>query len=213
MESNTKAFYPAHPSTSVDKGDILSIFTALIIVSAIALVFRPPVAEAGLEVLEPLAPVGIPTPAVTTPPAPTSLALPDMTRISYTTGARDYPIWYLPDNLTGYGGSDPLWKETGIVPFAYIHEARGGITRAFHVPYAVWRLNCSVSATVRPEAAHFRMALVELESGTIVEGAELRYPGSIVKTVERGGKDFYLIVGVDAIDSYRITLETLPEYL
>jgi len=213
MESNTKAFYPAHPSTSVDKGDILSIFAALIIVSAIALVFRPPVAEAGLEVLEPLAPVGIPTPAVTTPPAPTSLALPDMTRISYTTGARDYPIWYLPDNLTGYGGSDPLWKETGIVPFAYIHEARGGITRAFHVPYAVWRLNCSVSATVRPEAAHFRMALVELESGTIVEGAELRYPGSIVKTVERGGKDFYLIIGVDAIDSYRITLETLLEYL
>ena len=213
MESNTKAFYPAHPSTSVDKGDILSIFTALIIVSAIALVFRPPVAEAGLEVLEPLAPVGIPTPAVTTPPAPTSLALPDMTRISYTTGARDYPIWYLPDNLTGYGGSDPLWEETGIVPFAYIHEARGGITRAFHVPYAVWRLNCSVSATVRPEAAHFRMALVELESGTIVEGAELRYPGSIVKTVERGGKDFYLIIGVDAIDSYRITLETLLEYL
>ena len=213
MESNTKAFYPAHPSTSVDKGDILSIFTALIIVSAIALVFRPPVAEAGLEVLEPLAPVGIPTPDVTTPPAPTSLALPDMTRIPYTTGARDYPIWYLPDNLTGYGGSDPLWKETGIVPFAYIHEARGGITRAFHVPYAVWRLNCSVSATVRPEAAHFRMALVELESGTIVEGAELRYPGSIVKTVERGGKDFYLIIGVDAIDSYRITLETLLEYL
>ena len=213
MESNTKAFYPAHPSTSVDKGDILSIFTALIIVSAIALVFRPPVAEAGPEVLEPLAPVGIPTPAVTTPPAPTSLALPDMTRIPYTTGARDYPIWYLPDNLTGYGGSDPLWKETGIVPFAYIHEARGGITRAFHVPYAVWRLNCSVSATVRPEAAHFRMALVELESGTIVEGAELRYPGSIVKTVERGGKDFYLIIGVDAIDSYRITLETLLEYL
>ena len=213
MESNTKAFYPAHPSTSVDKGDILSIFTALIIVSAIALVFRPPVTEAGPEVLEPLAPVGIPTPAVTTPPAPTSLALPDMTRISYTTGARDYPIWYLPDNLTGYGGSDPLWKETGIVPFAYIHEARGGITRAFHVPYAVWRLNCSVSATVRPEAAHFRMALVELESGTIVEGAELRYPGSIVKTVERGGKDFYLIIGVDAIDSYRITLETLLEYL
>jgi hypothetical protein len=57
------------------------------------------------------------------------------------------------------------------------------------------------------------MALVELKSATIVEGAELRYPGSIVKTVERGGKDFYLIVGVDAIDSYRITLETLPEYL
>ncbi|WP_292491479.1 hypothetical protein [Methanoculleus sp. 10] len=81
------------------------------------------------------------------------------------------------------------------------------------MPYAIWRLNCSVSATVRPEAAHFRMALVERESGTIVEGADLRYPGSIVKNVERGNRDFYLIVGVDEIDSYRITLETLPEFL
>lgn len=112
------------------------------------------------------------------------------------------------------GGSDPLWKENeGIVPFAYIEEARGGITEAFHVPYTVWRLNCSVSATVRPEAAHFRMALVDLESGSIIEGAELRYPGSIIKNVERGGKDFYLIVSVNEIDSYRITLETLPKYL
>ncbi len=197
----------------MDKGDILSIFAALVIVSAIALIFRPPIAEAGPEASEPLAPVDIPTLAVTTPPTPTSPALPDLTRISYTTGARDYPIWYLPDNLTRYGGSDPPWEETTVVPFAYIEEARGGITTAFHVPYAAWRLNCSVSATVRPEAARFRMALVELKSATIVEGAELRYPGSIVKTVERGGKDFYLIVGVDAIDSYRITLETLPEYL
>ena len=57
------------------------------------------------------------------------------------------------------------------------------------------------------------MALVERESGTIVEGADLRYPGSIIKNVERGGRDFYLIVGVDEIDSYRITLETLPEFL
>ena len=106
-----------------------------------------------------------------------------------------------------------MWKGTDIVGFAYIQEARGGITETFHVPYAVWRLNCSVSATVRPEAAHFRMALVERETGSIVEGADLRYPGDIVKNVEIGNRNFYIIVGAEAIDSYRITLETLPEFL
>ncbi len=197
----------------MDKGDALSILAALIIVSAMALVFRPPVAEAGPEVTEIFAPESTTTPAATAPAVPALPASPDPARISYATGIRDYPLWHLPDNLTSRGGSDPPWKETGVVPFAYVEESRGGITRTFHVPYAIWRLNCSVSATVRPEAAHFRMALVERESGTIVEGADLRYPGSIIKNVERGGRDFYLIVGVDEIDSYRITLETLPEFL
>jgi hypothetical protein len=80
------------------------------------------------------------------------------------------------------------------------------------VPYAVWRLNCTVSSTIRPEAAHFRMALVEFSGGTIVEGADLHYPGSIIKNVERGGKDFFLIVSVDNVDRYQIVLETLPGY-
>ena len=57
------------------------------------------------------------------------------------------------------------------------------------------------------------MALVDIKSGTIVKGAEMRYPGSIIKNVQVGGKDFYLIVGVEDISSYRITLETLTEYL
>lgn len=194
----------------MDKGDVFSILAALIIVSVVALVLRPPMTEAGPTVPE----SPVPTPLVTTPPAPTSPVPLEPVRISYTTRVWDYPCCHLPDNLTLYGSSDPLWKETrNIIPFAYIEEGRGGITEAFHVPYAVWRLNCSVSATIRPEAAHFRMALVELESGTIVEGADLHYPGSIIKNVERGGKDFYLIVSVDEIDSYRITLETLPGYL
>lgn len=197
----------------MDKGDVLSIFAALIIVSAMALFFRPPVAEAGPEVPDTLAPESTPTPAVTTLSTPVPPVHPDPIRISYTTRLQDYPIWHLPDNLTARGGSDPMWKGTDIVGFAYIQEARGGITETFHVPYAVWRLNCSVSATVRPEAAHFRMALVERETGSIVEGADLRYPGDIVKNVEIGNRNFYIIVGAEAIDSYRITLETLPEFL
>ncbi|WP_366515169.1 hypothetical protein [Methanoculleus sp.] len=194
----------------MDKGDVFTILAALVIVSMIALVLRPPVAEIVPEVPE----SPTPTPSVTATPAPTSPMPLEPVRLSYVTNIWDYPCCYLPGNLTLYGGSDPPWKEArGIIPFAYIEEGRGGITEVFHVPYAVWRLNCSVSATIRPEAAHFRMALVELESGTIIEGADLQYPGSIVKNVERGGKDFYLIVSVDDIDSYRITLETLPGYL
>ncbi len=194
----------------MDKGDVITILAALIIVSAIALAFRPPAAEAGPETL---APERTPAPADTTPPIPASPKYPIPARITYTTRLQDYPIWHLPDNLTARGGSDPLWKETRIVPFAYVEEGRGGITGTFHVPYAVWRLNCSVSATIRPEAAHFRMALVEKESGTIAEGADMRYPGSIIKNVEVGNKDFYIIVGVEAVDSYRITLETLSDFL
>ncbi|WP_292517707.1 hypothetical protein [Methanoculleus sp.] len=198
----------------MDKGDILSILAALLIVSVAGIVFHPPAMETGPEAPVSNPPESVPTPPITASPAPTLPVPLEPARISYTTGIWSYPRCYLPDNLTQYGGSDPLWKESpDIVSFAYIEEARGGVTETFHVPYTVWRLNCSVSATVRPEAAHFRMALVERESGMIIEGADLRYPGTIVKNVERGGKDFYIIVSVDDVDSYRITLETLPGYL
>lgn len=193
----------------MDRGDVFSILAALIIISVLALIFRPPVAEAGQEIPE----IPISTPPITILPKQTPATPPEPVRISYTTRVWDYPCCHLPGNLTLYGSSDPPWKGTGeIIPFAYIEEERGGITEVFHVPYAVWRLNCSVSSTIRPEAAHFRMALVELESGTIIEGIDLHYPGSIIKNVERGGKDFYLIASVDEVDSYRITLETLPGY-
>ncbi|MDN7012811.1 hypothetical protein FGW20_07105 [Methanoculleus sp. FWC-SCC3] len=193
----------------MDKGDVLSILAALIVVSVIALVLRPPVAETVPEV--PRTPT--PTPFVTVPPKQTPAAPLEPVRLSYTTAVWDYPCCHLPGNLMLYGGSDPPWKGTQeVIPFAYVEEGRGGITEVFQVPYAVWRLNCSVTSTIRPQAAHFRMALVDLDSGTIIEGAELHYPGSIIKNVERGGKDFYLIVSVDEVDSYRITLETSPKY-
>jgi hypothetical protein len=194
----------------VDKGDVFSILAALVIVSVLVLLVRPPIAEAGPEAPE----IQDPTPPITISPAQTPAAPSEPTRFSYATGVWDYPLCHLPGNLALYGGSDPPWRGTReTIPFAYIEEGRGGITEVFHVPYAVWRLNCTVSSTIRPQAAHFRMALVEFESGNVVEGADLHYPGSIIKNVERGGKDFYLIVSVDDVDSYRITLETLPEYI
>lgn len=211
---NPKVFYLAHPSTPVDRGDVFSILAALILVSVVAVAVQMPPAEAGAAAPQIPTQASTPTPAVTASPAPASPGLPEPVRISYTTGIWDYPCCHLPANLTSYGGSDPPWpRATEITPFAYIEETKGGITRTFYVPYDVWRLNCSVTATVRPEAARFRMALVERESGTIIEGAILQYPGSIIKNVERGSKDFYLIVSVDEVDAYRITLETLPNYL
>jgi len=196
----------------VDKGDVISIIAALLIVSLVAVVFHSPVAEAGPEVPAPGQQVTPTAPPVTPPPTPEPPRLPEPFRISYATAFWDRPICHLPANLTYYGASDPLWKNSAdIVPFAYIEEGRGGITEIFHVPYALWRLNCSVSATIRPEAAHFRMALVDLERGAIVKGAEMRYPGSVIKNIQIGGKDFYLIVSVEDVSSYRITLETLTE--
>ena len=198
----------------MDKGDVFSILAALILVSAVAVAVQMPPAETGPATPEIPTQASTPTPAVTASPTPASPALPEPFRIFYTTGIWDYPRYHLPTNLTTYGGSDPPWPgATEIIQFAYLAEAHGGITSTFYVPYNVWRLNCSVTATVRPEAARFRMALVERESGEIVEGAMLQYPGSIIKNVERGGKDFYLIVSVDDVDTYRITLETLPNYL
>ena len=198
----------------MDKGDALSIFAALILVSAVAVAIHMPAAEAGSATPDIPAPESAPTPSITASPTPEAPGLPELTRISYTTGIWDYPCCHLPANLASYGGSDPPSPgATEIVPFAYVEEAKGGITRTFYVPYDVWRLNCSVTATVRPEAARFRMALVDRERGTIIEGAGLQYPGSIIKNVERGGKDFYLIISVDEVDACRITLETLPGYL
>ena len=57
------------------------------------------------------------------------------------------------------------------------------------------------------------MALIDAETGTIVDGAELHFPGNIIKNVQVGNKEFYLIIGAENIDSFQITLETLSRYL
>lgn len=198
----------------------MAVISALVIVSLVALVFQSPVAEVGEKEKIPGTMITeIPTPpesTVTIPPlTPKPMTTPpEPFRITYSTDFWDRPHVHLPENLVVYGGSDPLWKnDADIVTFAYVEEKRGGITDVFHVPYPVWRLNCSVTPTIRPESASFKMALVDLENEIIVKGAEFRYPGSIIKNVQRGGKDFYLIVSADGVDSYRISLETQTQYL
>lgn len=198
----------------VDKWDLCSVLAALAIVAVVAVVFGP-APEA-----VPVSPVAAPaeTPVPTTPssgdsgfvPLPAATASPGPYRIVYETDYRKYPRYYLPSNLSSFGGSDIPWKTDHTVPFAYVEGSDGGVTETFTVPSPVWRMNCTVSAERRPQAALFRMALIDAETGGIVEGAELRYPGSIIKNVQSGDGTYYLIIGCDYVDRYVISLETFP---
>jgi hypothetical protein len=198
----------------VDKGDVISILAALIIVSSVAVLFNPLATQEYSGNSEPFPPETVVPPSVTESlPSPTPSAPSSPIRIFYQADLTRYPNYYLPDNLSFFGGSDLPWKTGTIVAFAYVKEARGGITQEFFVSYPVWRLNCTTVATTKPAAAHFRMALIDAETGAIVDGAELHFPGNIIKNVQVGNKEFYLIIGAENIDSFQITLETLPRYL
>ncbi len=200
----------------MDTGDIISILAALLIVAVIAVVFNPAAGgeTAGQETLPgpeetPYRPLG---PTIAGPsPSPTPAAL-EPYRIRYDPDYRKYPLYYLPANMSTFGGSDILWKSNGAIPFAYVEEYGGGVTGTFSVPYSVWRMNCTVYAERRPQAALLDFVLVSADNGTIVEGGEIRYPGSIVKNVQSSG-EYYLIVGCENVDRYRIDLETLPAYV
>jgi hypothetical protein len=211
MRAIRRCFHLAHPSNHVDKGDIISILAALIIVSMLAVMLNPLAVRDDTQSSEPADPPH--TPTVITAPTDTPASSGESYRIRYETRIQKYPYPYLPGNLSSFGGSDPLWKTQEVIEFAYIEEASGGITKPFSVPYPVWRLNCTVIADKKPAGAQFRMALFDAETQNLIEGAELRFPGSIVKNVQVGYKEFYLIVGVVDVDMYRITLETLPRYL
>ncbi len=82
-----------------------------------------------------------------------------------------------------YGFSDVQWQYNSSVAFAYIEENHGGITEPFTVPYPIWRMTSTLYATRTPEDARFRMILVDEQSGRILEGAEIHFPGSVTKTV------------------------------
>ncbi len=196
----------------MDRRDIITFFAALVVVSIVAIVAHPAPA------VQQNNPPAYTPDAGTPPPAPSPSAASGQTppaaepctpcRILFEKDFLKYPVYLLPANLSLAGGSDLIWRTSNISTFAYVEGVRGGVTQTFSVPYPVWRLNCTVYAETAPQYAHFRMAVVDAETGTIVEGAEIRYPGSICRNVHVGGKEFYIIVGADHVDRYRITLET-----
>jgi hypothetical protein len=130
------------------------------------------------------------------------------TRISYTTDYSRYPVRFLPSDMGIYGFSDIAWRYNSSVTFAYVEENHGGITETFTVPYPVWRMTTTLTATRTPENARFRMILVDEKSGLILEGVEIRFPGRVEKTVAARGRPLYMVIDARNVDRFVITLET-----
>jgi hypothetical protein len=56
------------------------------------------------------------------------------------------------------------------------------------------------------------MALSYADTGGIISGEEIVYPGTSYRIVRTANTSMYMIIGVQNIDSYRILLETPREY-
>jgi hypothetical protein len=194
--------FPGIPVT-VERADFVSIAAGVIIVIIIAAILNPPSFTPEIQ--------PVPTPVPTASPAtlalPEPTAVPGPVRIAYETDYKNFPTIHLPGNLSTFGASDLPWTGQESRVIAYVEGSTGGITRTFSSPSSVWRINCTTHATLRPQYARFRMALVDAHTGKIVQGAELMYPGNIFKTVERQNREFYMIIGCDNIDQFIVTLE------
>lgn len=211
----------------METGDILTLVGGVAIVIIIALVANPhylsglttPAAPAPVTTpAETMAPV-TPTPAVTLalPPSLTETPAPESTpappyRIVYTSQPFSYPRFKMPDNMDTFGASDVAIRNREMVPFAYISDSRGGLTRKFNVPYPVWVINTTVIANRTPQYGNFKMALCYVSNGTVITGEEILNRGNLYRVVESSGSDMYMIITTDYIDSYTMSLETPRDY-
>jgi hypothetical protein len=212
----------------VETGDILTVAGGLIIVLVIALIANPQY----LSGLQASFPAGTPAPTQTqlpqttiTTPRPTSVAatitsatptsLPTISspqRIYYTDKPFSYPVVRLPERLDIFGESDIRRSGQDVVAFAYIEEARGGLTQTFTVPYPVWVMDIQVIDNTTPNDAVFRMALCYAANGTIIDGVEIVYPGAAYKKIQTSNTPLYLIISTTSIEKYRIELQTFRQY-
>ncbi|MHC1630466.1 MAG: hypothetical protein ACXQTG_05920 [Methanoculleaceae archaeon] len=192
----------------MNKGDIASLIAGVAIVVAVATVYygdttpsderMPGRTDVYVTV------TAIPTPTPTGPPEYTGAVY----RIRYTDDYFSYPVWWMPDNLTTYGGSDPPAWRGGSRTIARLEEEHGGVSEIFVVHSPVWRLNCTVDATGAPAGAMFGMMCVDARSGEILNAGELRGTGIIQKNIHRGGNETYIVVDARSIDRFSITVET-----
>ncbi len=118
----------------------------------------------------------------------------------------------LPAHFGSYGDSDPSWAYTNVTTFAVMEGSRGGVTERFAVPYALWRINCSVAAERTPQYTRFQLALMDAETGSLVDALEMRYPGSSTRIIREHSREFYLILGASQIDRFTIALEVPEEW-
>lgn len=201
---------------TMTSSDLLSVVAGVAIVIIIACVAHPgwfPQAAAPEE-STPALTTTTPTPALQVPqtPAPTPAVLEQ--KLAYVRyPAKEYQISTIPENISYKGGSDPPWSESNISAFAYLEESHGGVTETFTVPYQVWRINCTLENGRKPESAGLTVLLVDAKENRIIDGAEIRGPGTIIKNIEISNRPFYLIVKTQNSDPFRITLETKTKYL
>jgi hypothetical protein len=197
----------------MERGDLAAVLIGLVLVIILTVVLSPP-APSAAQATGPVVPTRVPTipvtpVTVTTGPIST-LPVPSPAttrRILYTSDYSRFPVRYLPGDMGMYGSSDAEWQYKSSVAFAYIEEDHGGITEPFTVPYPLWRMTSTVYAIKTPERARFRMILVDEQSGLVLEGAEIRFTGSVTKTVATGRRPVYLVIATENVDRFTINLE------
>ena len=203
----------------MSSGDILSVAAGVGIVILIACVVHPgwlafPAAPGSAPDIGASGNTPVPTPPlpVVTPPLPSVSR--DIQKLTYVRNPSvTYQIYLLPDTMSTFGASDPPWQSSNISTFASLEASSGGATETFTVPYPVWRINCTMYKGDRPGNAYLGVLLVDAEENTIVDGAEVLGPGTIIKNIEVSGKAFYLIVKTQTRDGFRVSLETRSQYL
>jgi hypothetical protein len=209
----------------VDKGDTIALAAGIIIVLFVAVMANPDY----LTVLQIPFSADIPAngtiPQIWIPAEPTPVSqvqipvIPTLSgshaslyRITYTDRPYSYPLYMLPGNMETFGASELPAKTLEWVPFAFVEDTRGGLTKVFSVPYPVWVINSTVVAKTRPQYSVFRMALCSAESGEIFEGEEILNRGTSYRIVQTSNTRMYMIISTENIDSFYIRLETPRNY-
>jgi hypothetical protein len=198
----------------MERGDLAAVAIGLLLV--ILLMALIPLAQAPARPSPQVTPSPRPLTPTTTTPAPVltlepavDIPTPQVTtrRIFYTGDYYLLPVRYLPSDMGIYGYSDVEWQYNSSVVFAYLEENHGGITETFTVPYPVWRITATLASSRNPEKARLRMILVDETTGQVLEGAEIRYPGSVTKTVVAREMPLYMVIGAENVERFMITLE------
>lgn len=209
----------------MEKGDLLTLAGGVIIVLVIAVITNPHY----LEGLSPAPAVPVPAPAGTVIPTPSATPFippapsPDVTiaaeptiappyQIFYSSDPFSYPKYKMPESMRIFGAGDLTLRGREMVPFAFISETRGGLTRKFTIPYPIWVINTTVIANRTPQYGNFRMVLCYADNGTVIDGEEILNRGSMIRVIETSGSEMYMIITSAYIDSFRIDFETPRNY-
>lgn len=210
----------------MDSGDILALISGITIVILVAVLANPQYVswqQVSVEnpshpaVTAPQTQVPVLTTTVSVEPSPVVtpfLPKPDAPpyRILYTDKPFSYPLYKIPENMETFGASEIPWQTREWVPFAFVENTRGGLTRVFSVPYPVWLINTTVVAENHPQYGIFRMVLCYADTGGIIKGEEILRGGRSYRIVQSSNTDMYMIISVENIDSYYISLETPGNY-